>query len=301
MTKLTDSRIRWICRHVADIGDWTKPRAAELYGISVRRVEQLVKTYREMKAYPTLNPNRRPRAPPLTKEEKAAIDEVWNEKRFGARLLYKELRSRGMKIPQHKIHAYLKKTCRARPNPNKQKKRKRCRYERKHSFSLVHGDWHRTSENHPHAILWLDDASRYILSCGEFDSATTAHSIKTFELAVREAAGYNGIINQVNTDRGTQFFQSQGKSLFEVFLEGKGIQFIPSRKSNPQTNGKLERLWLEYDRHRWRFGSVQEFADWYNDRMHGALWMEIAESPKMAVTRKNRPESTLGLLWRLNL
>ena len=34
--------------------------------------------------------------------------------------------------------------------PRKQKKRKRCRYERDHSGSLIQGDFHRTSENHPH-------------------------------------------------------------------------------------------------------------------------------------------------------
>ncbi len=300
MTKLSDSRIRWICRHVVDIGDWSKSQAAEQYKVSVRRVEQLVKKYRETKIYPILNRNRRPKASPLTKEDKLAIDEVWGEKRFGARMLYRELMNRGIKIPHHKIHSYLKRTDRTRPNPNKQKKRKRCRYERKHSFSLVHGDWHRTSVNHPHAIVWLDDASRFIMACDEYDSATAMHSIETFKGAIREADGYNGIIRQVNTDRGTQFYQTGGKSQFEIFLEEHGIQFIPSRRNNPQTNGKLERLWLEYDRHRWRFESIQEFARWYNDRMHGALWMEIGECPKMAVTRKNRPESVLGLLWRLN-
>jgi len=31
---------------------------------------------------------------------------------------------------------------------------------RKGTFgSLLHGDWHRTTENHPYAIVWLDDAS----------------------------------------------------------------------------------------------------------------------------------------------
>ncbi len=34
----------------------------------------------------------------------------------------------------------------------------RCRYEREHSGSLLR-DWHRTTENHPYAIVWLDDAS----------------------------------------------------------------------------------------------------------------------------------------------
>ncbi len=35
-----------------------------------------------------------------------------------------------------------------------------------------------------------------------------------------------------------------GKSQFELILEGRGMQFIPLRKSNPMANGKLERLWF---------------------------------------------------------
>ena len=133
--------------------------------------------------------NRRPRTY-LTKEEKEMIDKVWNETKRGARLLYHELRTRGYKIPHNKIHAYLKQTGRTIPNPRKQKKRKRCRYEREHSGSLLHGDWHRTTENHPYAIVWLDDASRKILSGGEFGRATAEHSIETFREAKSEAIQY---------------------------------------------------------------------------------------------------------------
>ena len=42
--------------------------------------------------YPKLKKNRRPKAVPLTEEEKRIIDEIWGEKRFGSRLLYKELK-----------------------------------------------------------------------------------------------------------------------------------------------------------------------------------------------------------------
>ena len=45
MTKLSDKKIRWICRHVVDIGDWDKSQIANQYGVSVRRVEQLVKSF----------------------------------------------------------------------------------------------------------------------------------------------------------------------------------------------------------------------------------------------------------------
>jgi hypothetical protein len=59
----------------------------------------------------------------------------------------------------------------ARPHPKKQKKRKRCRYERKHSLSLVHADW--LDYDGVQVIAFEDDASIKILSIGEFANATT--------------------------------------------------------------------------------------------------------------------------------
>jgi len=68
----------------------------------------------------------------------------------------------------------------------------------------------------------------------------------------------------------------------------------------PRTKGKLERFWHEYDRHRWSFGSFNEFAAWYNRRIHRALWLEIGETPEQAFQRKMPPESMLGLFSKLN-
>ena len=97
-------------------------------------------------------------------------------------------------------------------------------------------------------------------------------------------------------------FYSNGERLsqFEEYLKGKEIKFIPSRKSNPQTNGKLERLWYEYDRHRFSFDNMQDFIDWYNARIHGALWLEIGERPGEAFIRKLPPENLLGLFVKMN-
>jgi putative transposase len=300
MTKLSDTKIRWICRHIAEVKDWKKKAVAELYGISVRRVEQVVRTYIQTGSIPRLKKNRRPKASALTQAEVDSIDQIWKEKRFGARMVFHELKNHSMKIPLHKIHAYMVKTGKTIPDPKKKKKRKRCRYEREHSFSLVHGDWHRTSEEHPHAIVWLDDASRNVLSGGEFEEATMEHSIETFKAAEVKAREYNAIIREANTDRGTQFYNVHGGlSKFQEMLIQDGIRHIPSRRNNPQTNGKVERFWLEYDRHRWTFGSLDEFISWYNRRLHGALWLEIGECPDDAVWRKSQPESILGLFWGL--
>ena len=63
------------------------------------------------------------------------------------------------------------------------------------------------------------------------------------------AAGYNVAICEVNTDRGSQFFGNHPDRMpeFQLFLLGEGIKHIPSRKNNPQTNGKLERFWQFLD------------------------------------------------------
>jgi len=53
-------------------------------------------------------------------------------------------------------------------------------------------------------------------------------------------------------------------SEFQEQLKARGIKHIPSRRNNPQTNGKMERLVQEYKRHRHRFKDAKEFMDWYN-------------------------------------
>ena len=37
---------------------------------------------------------------------------------------------------------------------------------------------------------------------------------------------------------------------------------------------------------------------WYNNRLHGALWLEIGETPDDALIRKLPPDSLLGLFMR---
>ncbi len=303
MTKLTDKKIRYICRHANSVGDCATKRLAQQYDVSPRRIQQLVKQYKQTGKFPCLNPDRRPKGKPLTTVEKEIIDTTWDETRFGARLLYHELRHRGHYIPHHKINKYLIKEKRTLPNPNKQKKRKRCRYERDHSFSLIHGDWHRTSLDHPHVIIWLDDASRYAFVGAEFPEATAGHSIDTFQKVIDQSSTFHAFIRDVNTDRGTQFYSNHPNSTsqFQEFLKENEIRHVPSKRNNPQTNGKLERLWYEYDKHRWRFETIEEFIQWYNHRLHGSLWLEIGENPSDALIRKLDPGSLLGYFMELKI
>ena len=179
------------------------------------------------------------------------------------------------------------------------------RYEREHSGSLLHGDWHRSSLSHPYVILWEDDASRKILSGGEFDTTSTERAIETLQAAQKEARSWGLEVREVNTDRGSEFYCTEkdlhrpGIGQFQLYLQEQGIRHVVSGVNHPQTNGKLERLWFEYDKHRWRFATLQEFIDWNNDQIHDSLWVEIFETPREAFQRKLPPEVLLGLHERL--
>ncbi|MGC2035423.1 MAG: DDE-type integrase/transposase/recombinase [Thermoplasmata archaeon] len=303
MTRLTDRRISYLIHQAERLWDGdTLPQMAARWGVSRRWLRKLLQRWRESGTVPRLNPNRRPKGPPLTEAQQQLIAEEWNRTPRGASQIWKALARRQIHIPHQKLYLYLRSQRWIVPNPRKQRPRRRCRYEREHSGSLLHADYHRTSEQHPHAILWLDDASRMILSGGEFPEATSEHAIETLREALRVAARWNLTVREVNTDRGSQFYKNRrfeadpGLGQFQVFLAEHGIHHAVSRVNNPETNGKAERLWLEYDKLRWRFPTLEEWIAWKNDEVHGALW--ALETPREAFQRKLPPETLLGLHLR---
>jgi len=297
MVKMTNRKIKLGIDWVLKKGE-TVNQVAYTFDISPRRVEQLVKFFKETGKYPILNPKRRPKVY-LTEDQKKIIKQAYSESYFGARMLrYHIIKKYKQKIHQDKIHEYLLELGLAKPDPKKQKKRKRCRYERDHSLSLLHADY---MENEGiHVIAYEDDASRKILSIGEFNNATTANALEVLKIAEKEVIEVNGFIEAINTDRGSQFYPNkkdkngEADSVFRDYLQSKRIIHIPSRRNNPQTNGKIERWFQEYLRHRHKFNSANEFKDWYNDRIHGSLELEWGETPNEAFVRKMQPESILG-------
>lgn len=219
-------------------------------------------------------------------------------------MIYLALRSRGIALPKMRIYRFMRARGWVTPNLRKQRRRTRVRYEREHSGSLLHGDFHRTSLVHPHCILWEDDASRRVLAGREAPTPTAADAIATLGEAVARASEWNLEVREVNTDRGPQFYCTErsdgrwGEAQFQRFLAERGIRHVVSRVNNPQTNGKLERLWREYDRHRWRYATLAEWVAWYNGEIHGALRVDLHETPDRAWQRKLPADVLLGLHLR---
>ena len=303
MVKMSDRKIRLAINWVLKKGETTSDVARDLK-VSQRRIQQFVKHFKETGEYPVLNMNRRPKTY-LTDEQKKIIQRAHVESFLGAKLLRHHISTKyGQNIPQNKIHKYLSELGLAKPNIRKQKKRKRCRYEREHSLSLLHADW--CEYKGKQVIAYEDDASRKILSIGEFDNATTENAIDVLKEAENQAAVFNALIEGLNTDRGAQFYPNKrdkngkAESVFQNYLQSRGIRHIPSKRNNPQTNGKMERLIQTYKRHRDKFDSADEFKEWYNARIHGALKLEWGETPNDAFIRKLKPESLLGLFFKIN-
>jgi len=62
VVKLNNKKMAWMVKHVSS-GEVSTKDAADIYGITQRRVQQLTKKYLEQGEVPKLNPNRRPKTP----------------------------------------------------------------------------------------------------------------------------------------------------------------------------------------------------------------------------------------------
>ena len=76
IVKLTDKKIEWAVKPVINKGESTELVGA-VYGVSRRRIQQLMEYYIETEEYPMLNMNRRPKTH-LSGEEKRIIEDAYN-------------------------------------------------------------------------------------------------------------------------------------------------------------------------------------------------------------------------------
>jgi len=265
---------------------WTTYQARKIAGISVRRVNQVWTLYNQTGRVPDLGKKvGRPAQPPLEEEEKI-VKETYTKYRVSASTLEKVIeRDYSQHIPHNRIHKIMLKLGLAKPKSKKDVRKKDwIRYERRHSLTAVHIDWHQRQDgNWVHLVE--DDASRAILSILECQSPTTEESIVAMEEALT-----HGQIKQCISDHGSQYTtNNDGKSHFKEWLDAQGIKQILGRIKHPQTNGKVEKLFDTYEHHRDAFQTPDDYKNWYNHiRPHTSLDLARLETPWQAFQRKMR-------------
>jgi putative transposase len=291
VVKLTEKKVKWIIREKKK-GAITTRDIARLQGVSESRVRQLWCEYRKSGQVPTLaNPGRPHRT--ITAEEVSAVLQMHRENPCGAVMLESMLLHRhGIKVPHNTIHRILKDRGLASDDAGKQKRRKWVKYERHHSMSLWHTDWYQIEDDRWRGkwlIVYLDDASRFVVGWGVFDEATTENALSVLDDCIRRY----GRPLELLTDHGSQFYanfgeiKSPGVCRFQQYLTDRKVHHILGRVHHPQTNGKIERFYETFQSKIHHFDSVEQFMTWYNTkRPHMSLNWDELETPMQAFYRK---------------
>ncbi len=286
--KLTRKRLLETLRCKND--GWTTYQVRKIADISVRRVNQVYTTYLATGQIPEIGKGNGRPSKPISNEEVTIVREAYLKYRVSASTLRRLIdRDYGMRINHNRIHRVLLQLGYATPlRKTHVRKKDWIRYERRHSLTAVHIDWHLDAQTRQWIFAVIDDASRKILALLEVSSATTDESIEGMKQAL-----VHGRIKQCISDHGAQFVHNLGgESRFKDFLEKQGIQQILCKIKHPQSNGKIEKWFQIYDKHRQAFRTKEEFLIWYNEvRPHLSLNIEELETPQQAFLRKMKAEA----------
>jgi len=289
---LTNDEIRRIVDGVV-IRHRDPKKVADQYEITPARVSQLKSEYKRTGKYPIIH-KRGAKPAPLPKDLRNLVISVKKKYNFGSAAVARFIRNKyRIHIGTMTVHKVLLEEDLATTDPRKSFPRKPwVRYEREHSLSAVHMDWYTCIGGETFVCVVLDDASRMVLSGGEFPAQTAEYSIQLLKEAYEKYL-YIAPIREVITDHGTQFYANtrdrfgEADHSFELFCKEHNITHILGRVKHPQTNGKVERWFQTYEQNRIRFDTFQEFIEWYNKvRPHQSLDWDNFETPEKAFYRK---------------
>jgi transposase InsO family protein len=158
-------------------------------------------------------------------------------------------------------------------------------------------------------LNWLDDHSRYLLSCRAFKPVTGKAVVDTFKLCINEY----GLPQSTLTDNGTVYTARfvKGKTHFELLLAQLGVQQKNGSPGHPTTQGKIERFhqtqktWLAQQPRAENIYELQqqldEFSHVYNDlRPHSAHRpMKTPLVAYHATIKATPPENSIGAHYRI--
>jgi putative transposase len=303
--KLDSDRIAWIVK-MKEQGA-KNAEIASVQKVSVRRVQQLYSRYRKDHQLPVLGRAGRP-SKPITGDEIRLVREAYSKYRANAWYLSKYInKTYNVRINHNRIHRIMVSEGMSSEEARKKQRRKWIRYEREHSNSLWHTDWHEIKDPRwkgKQLIVYEDDASRFVTGYGVFDNVSSQHSVDVLDAAIKKYDRPASVIS----DNGSPFttnvkpLDSDKPTSFEHYMMKNKIRHIRARVRHPQSNGKLEKFFDIFEKKLKFFNSIEEFMEWYNNvRPHGALDLDEMETPLKAYYARMAPRDVLvdpEILWR---
>src|SRR5436190_8989363 len=229
----------------------TVTAAAAEYGISRRHLQRLLARYREG-GLDALEPrSRRPKTTPIATA--AAVRGRVVELRAqlaadgldaGPATIRWHLEREGLGAPSTStIRRILHAAGLITPQPRKRPRSSYLRFEMAQPNEMWQSDfihWRLADGTEVEVLNWLDDHSRYLLSCTAHTPVTGDHVVAVFlELVERYGAPVSTL-----TDNGSVYTSrfTGGRNAFEYILPLLGVQQKNGSPGHPQTQGKTERF-----------------------------------------------------------
>jgi transposase InsO family protein len=226
-------------------------QAATEYGISRRHLHRLLARYRDG-GLDALEPrSRRPKTTPIATPE--TIRERVIELRVqltaggldaGPHTIAWHLEQEGLRAPAPAtISRILKRAGLITPQPRKRPRSSYTRFEMAQPNEMWQSDfihWRLADGTDVEILNWLDDHSRYLLSCTAHMPVTGDDVVSTF-LATVET---HGAPASTLTDNGRVYTArfGGGRNAFEYLLPLLGVRQKNGSPGHPQTQGKTERF-----------------------------------------------------------
>jgi transposase InsO family protein len=267
------------------------PEAAAEYGFSRRHLHRLLARYREG-GLAALEPrSRRPRTNPAATPElvRQRVIELRRELTAdgldaGPVTIGWHLEQEGHKSPAPAtISRILNHAGLITPQPRKRPRSSYLRFEMAQPNEMWQSDfihWSLVDGTDVEVLNWLDDHSRYLLSCTAHRPVTGDDVVSVFLSLIEEYGSPAATL----TDNGSVYTSrfTGGRNAFEYVLPLLGIRQKNGSPGHPQTQGKTERFhqtlqrWLRARPPACSIAQLQrqldEFREYYNERRpHRAL------------------------------
>lgn len=285
---------------------------AKKYKVSKRWVYKLLAKHRAGGITAVEPASRKPNNHPaqITDEVKTAIIELrsWLNSQGldnGARTISWHLTQQGLKSPANStIWRTLKQAGMVEAQPKKKPRAYIQRFEADQPNETWQSDfthWRLADGTDIEIINWLDDHSRFLLSCKAFKPVTGVVVVETF----KECVNKYGLPASTLTDNGSVYTARfvKGRNQFEHLLRTLGVTQKNGSPGRPTTQGKIERLhqtqklWLKNQPRAQNIYELQSqldtFTEIYNtQRPHSALKHKTTPLVAYHATIKAEPEGS---------
>ena len=224
---------------------------AAKYKISERRIYQLLAKYpvggitaiEPASRKPKNNPNR---TPPATRVKIVELRILLADQGLdnGATTIAWHLTQQGIQPPAiSTIWRILKQAGLVTPQPKKKPKAYLQRFEADQPNETWQSDfthWRLEDGTDIKILNWLDDHSRYLLSCTAHKPVNGVDVVETFKACINEY----GVPYSTLTDNGTVYTARfvKGRNQFEHLLRTLSVRQKNGSPGHPQTQGKIERF-----------------------------------------------------------